>query len=85
LSGLSRSIFEKVARAIPVEPARGIVVLPLWVAVAGAPFIVGLLLLYMLERCVIVFGRALSAGIGHLVARIRRWRSAAPGFQDELR
>jgi hypothetical protein len=71
-----------VARSIPgVEPARGIVVLPLWVAVAGAPFIVGLLLLYILGRCVIVFGRALSAGIGHLVARIRRWRSAAPGFE----
>ena len=56
MSGLSRSIFEKVARWIPgFEAASGIVVLPLWVAVAGAPFIVGLLLLYMLGRCVIVF------------------------------
>jgi hypothetical protein len=58
------------------ELASGIVVLPLWVAVAGAPFIVGLLLLYK-QQCGPAACQKEPKRIGHLVARIRRWRSAA--------
>jgi hypothetical protein len=82
LIGLKRSIFRKVARRIPgFEPAASAAVLPVWVAVAGALFIMGLLLFDGLGRRTIVLGRALLAGSGYLFAGIRWWYNAADRVQ----
>jgi hypothetical protein len=82
LIGLKRSIFRKVARRIPgFEPAASAAVLPLWVAVAGALFIMGLLLFDGLGRRTIVLGRALLARSGYLFAGIRWWYNAADRAQ----
>src|SRR5262245_57207981 len=69
------------AQAYPARRLKPfVVVLPFWVAVAGA-FRYGMLLLYALERCTIVLGRALLAGSGHLITGIRWWHNAADRAQ----